>query len=363
MGKLTAYEIDELKRGFDLAGRIGADGVQLRREGPGWRGACPWCGGSRNPPFTVTGRPAWFYCHRCGERGDAIDYFRRYHELDFREAIEAIGGDRAVDVSIEAIEARRNEERAREGDRLRKIEEKREAARKLWARCVPLEGTLAERYLIARGNGLFEPPFPASLRFCGKLKCSWIEEVAGDDGELVEKKRTKIGPALVALVQASDRSVATVHRIWIEERDDGTVGKATWCPADAVKQLYGSPLDGAIRLGPLARHLILAEGVETGEAVRQALAGRPGVSVWSTISSGQMLKLAFGSERPEAVTIMADHDRPVWNRDLDREIPPAGQTKAAAACERFRKMGIAAAWCCPSEPGDWLDVLIGEVRA
>jgi len=81
--------------GVDLAELITEElGPPVAREGAGtdvcwW--LCPFHGDS-NPSLKITPNGKHFYCHGCGERGDAVDFLQKLHNLTFREALRRLKG-------------------------------------------------------------------------------------------------------------------------------------------------------------------------------------------------------------------------------------------------------------------------------
>lgn len=343
---LSAEEVDRLNRGCDFAELVRRSGVELRLKGGELHGRCPVHGGTS---FRVIPNKHFAHCHGCGRSWDPIGWLMDIHGRSFLEAVRELGGDIQVEISDAARQAHANAEAVEQRERDRQAAKKRAAAWRLWNEAVTLAGTPAAAYLIGRG---LDGPFPASLRFHAGLTCRY----ESDDGA----KHSRKLPALVAAVQGGDGRFATIHRIYLDVAADGTATKAAGIPAEDVKKLHGSPLDGAIRLGgDPARGLHLAEGIETALAVRETVP--PGAAVWSVISAGQLLRAAIG--RPPAVFVWADHDRAKWIDQRQRWLPPAGQAFARQAVERWRGQGIPAAWRCPPTPGDWLDVRTAEKRA
>lgn len=82
--------IVELARRADLPTLVGKT-IELRRESSNeWSGPCPLCGGSDRFHVKDTG---WF-CRQCHpEFGDAIEYMRWLHRLDFAGAVQALTGN------------------------------------------------------------------------------------------------------------------------------------------------------------------------------------------------------------------------------------------------------------------------------
>ncbi|MCH8859227.1 MAG: hypothetical protein IID54_06570, partial [Proteobacteria bacterium] len=113
-----------------------------------------------------------------------------------------------------------------------------ELARRCWAEAGPISGTLAERYLRARGITCNLPP---TLRF--HANC-WHGPTAA--------KLT----AMVAAVSIS-RKVVGVHRTYLAEPGVKAFGKES-------KLMLGRCAGGAVRLSGGPGPLLVAEGIETG---------------------------------------------------------------------------------------------------
>ena len=349
--RLEQADLEILKRDFDLVGRIRKD-VKLKPAGAGeWKGECPFHGGRS---FTVAAAKGFYHCYGCGAHGDAIDYIRGRTGASFLEAVQEIGGGREIEISAEARKAQENRDRLHAADEARKAEAKIAGALAIWRKCTAIGGTPAAAYLEGRG---LSGPFPPSLRFAEKLKCRWMIEVDG-----AEKSKAKDFPALIAGVQAPDSSLLTIHRIYLGIMADGyacQVGKAP-VPAGDAKKLYGPAKGGAVRLSAMSDTLYLTEGIETGLAVSQALEAEGRIAtVWSTISAVGLVNLDLGAYRPSRIIVAADHDKTIESYGCG-----TGEAKAVAACRRFQRMGIDAAWrMLPALETDWLDFLAAREGA
>ena len=169
------------------------------------------------------------------------------------------------------------------------------AARRVWDATRPLAGTIAERYLHARGVG--HVAVAPSLRFSPAL---WHRE-AGQSF-----------PAIVAGIQDVHGAFRGAHRIWLAP--DGS-DKAN---VDPVKKSLGSTAGGAVRLdgaeasgGPL----LVGEGIES-TAAAMVLFDLPG---WAGIATSGLTAIEL-PEHVIDVVIAADRD--------------AGGLQAAAALAR-----------------------------
>ena len=122
--------------------------------------------------------------------------------------------------------------------------DREEAARRLWRRCRPIDGTHAEAYLHARAIGHCR--FPA-LRFHPDLVHR------GDNG--IHRL-----PALIAAVTGDDGAVEGVQRTWLDPKHPA---KADLMPARA-RHSGASTAEPCASAGPPSGATLLAgEGIET----------------------------------------------------------------------------------------------------
>jgi|SRR5579863_169243 len=172
---------------------------------------------------------------------------------------------------------------------------RRDAARAIWDRGVPIGGTLAEAYLRARAIRL--PPSD-QLRYVPALRHA-------------PSKRDY--PAMLARI-ADDHGLCAVQRTWL----DGPA-KAAVTPN---KMTLGPMGEGAVRLrAPHGDVLGLAEGVETALSASQLYS----LPVWAVCGAQRLAKV----EIPSTVTtihIFADPGE-------------VGRREAFAAAEHFERHG------------------------
>jgi hypothetical protein len=179
-----------------------------------------------------------------------------------------------------------------------------EAAARLFAASVPVEGSLAETYLLSRG--ITWPVSSAALRF--HPKC-WHR----DEGQ----PRSLPRPALIAAVTDGAGVLQGVHRTWLAP--DGQ-GKAR---VETQRRAMGHLLGNAVRLTPHDDILVVGEGIETMLSLIEAM---PGLPVWAALSSGHLgaLLLPEGLQR---LYIAIDRD-------------PAGRGAAERLSARATEAGI-----------------------
>ena len=196
------------------------------------------------------------------------------------------------------------------------------AAREIWRRAQPIAGTVGELYLRRRGISIAPPP---TLRYLPGLEHR-------SSGQLL--------PALIAGVQQLDGCVSGVHRIFL--RADGR-GVA---PVTSPKMMLGRVGGGAVRLAPAASRLGIAEGIENGLSIAQAI---PDLPVWCALSVGNIGNVVLPPVVREVV-LFVDGD------------PTGSQaTKTAqVAAERFASQGRRVTVADPGEDRDFNDLLVRD---
>ena len=178
-----------------------------------------------------------------------------------------------------------------------------EAARRLWRRCRAIEGTHAEAYLRARA--IDRCRFPA-LRFHPAL-------LHRDDGGV---RRL---PALLAAVTGADRTIAGVHRTWLDPSRPAKAAVAR--PRKALGRVHGL----AVRFGdPAPTTLLVGEGIETVLSVVTAM---PDAVAAAALSAGSLG--AFAPPPGLARLVIA--------RDND----PEGERAAERLARRCARAGVA----------------------
>jgi putative DNA primase/helicase len=276
-----------------IAARLG-----LRRVGQAWRGTCPACG--YPSAFALTerdGRPLW-WCASCQD-GDAIARALK---------IENRGGTPAKLANPAKLSP------ARTGG-----DDPAAAAQRLWASARPIEGTVAETYLAARGLSGFTSP---ALRY------------------LAEHRHASTGttwPVLVAAVtDPLTAELRAVHRTYLAR--DGR-SKA---PVEPAKMTLGPTAGAVIRLAEPqpGRPLVIGEGIETAASAALILGCPP----WAGISASNLNRIKLPPAVVEVV-IAADND-------------PVGQREAERAARRWQAEGRRVRIATPNTAGtDFNDLL------
>jgi hypothetical protein len=309
---LSPFALDELRARHPVDQVVGRYGVQLRRQGRGLVGPCPVCSpdpGSRDATrFEVIEGGRKWVCAVCENGGDALELVMQVERVDFRTAVNILGGA-AIDVDP-AEQARRDleaaERRARDAEReaARKVAQ-RDKAKAIWDGASRRSWhPLLLRYFEARAI----PPhlMPPTLRLHEGLPYWWSPPGDGRP-QLVHE-----GPAMVGMIRTNDREFIGTHITWLAE--DGA-GKATLVAPDGsplkAKKIRGEHKGGAIHLAAPADVLLIGEGIETALSAAAMLPadeyGRPlfrgfPAAPWSAISLGNIAGRALpggGKPHPE----------------------------------------------------------------
>jgi hypothetical protein len=207
-----------------------------------------------------------------------------------------------------AADDRRVEEHARARQRI---------AAEVWRDGVPIAGTHAEAYLLARGIPVPPGGWDDCLRFHGRVFYDLDDRLAF--------------PTLVCRV---DDVFGDLTAIWKIHLDPKKPAKA---PVEKAKIGGGVALGGAVRIGGVAPHIGIAEGVETGLAARALIKYR--YPVWAALSTSGVM----GFEAPmevDRIDIFPDGDRP-WRKqdgDIVASVPP-GRAAARRLLDRMIAIG------------------------
>jgi hypothetical protein len=274
-------------------------GLGLKRMGAELIGACPVCGGRDR--FAVSIHKQIFLCRGCGRSGDVIAMVQHIDGVDFKIAVQTLGGDerrpirpapKATPLGRKAVTPQRNDDAAANTAR----------ALRLWDEASPIQDTLAEEYL--RRRGLELPDDDHALRYYSP--CPFAD--------------TKY-PALIALFRdvLTDEPKA-IHRIAL-----GPGGMLI------AKRMLGPVMGAAVKLDPcedVSLGLTIAEGIETALAGR-ARGFRP---AWAVGSAGSLKNFPV-LNGVECLSILVDHDAP------DRNGRQAGQEAALECSQRWTKAG------------------------
>ena len=81
--------IDDLKARVDLVALLGAHGVQVKKEGRGYKACCPWHE-DKTPSLSVDVKKGLYHCFSCGKSGDSLSFLESFRKLPFPQALEEL---------------------------------------------------------------------------------------------------------------------------------------------------------------------------------------------------------------------------------------------------------------------------------
>ncbi len=312
----TDEDLDRIKSRYDLSSIVSRH-VKLRKAGRELVGLCPFHE-ERTPSFRINDAKGVYHCFGCDASGDIIDFVRAAERLSFIEAVRWLdNGDTRPTVSPERRRAHVAAERAERSAAIL-------AAQAQWHGTRSIKNTPAERYLHSRG---IVDSMPASIRF-GRVPL-WRDPRTGADGRSF--------PALVAACQNKAGEIVGVQRVFLTE-------EGCKAPIANPKLSLGQVRGCTVRLGPVAREIILCEGPEDGLTLRQ---NRPDASIWVSLGTGALPYVDMPDEA-ESITLAGDNNDP-------------GRAAVAAATETFNAQGRSVRSIYPNPAfNDWNDELTGR---
>src|SRR5512136_2096867 len=81
--------IEAVKQGVDLVALIKSRGIELKKNGKGYVGLCPFHE-DKTPSLSVNPAQNLFQCFGCGTGGDPIRFVELFDKLTFPEAVEKL---------------------------------------------------------------------------------------------------------------------------------------------------------------------------------------------------------------------------------------------------------------------------------
>ena len=297
-----------------LTGNIGALCEHLlpngRHEGAEWR-----CGSVQGEPgkslgVHLAGAKAGIWSDFAdGSKGDPLDLNQACLRLDKGEAVlwakDWLGLGNGTRAPLQPPPRPQHSEAPRQDNPNRAL------ALDIWRAARPAPGTPVEAYLRGRGITI---PVPPTLRYHPGVRYE-------HSGLLL--------PCMVCVIQAPDRSITAIHRIWI--RDDGK-GQAN---VASPKKTLGSINGGAVRLAYAGPKMIVAEGIETSLSVLEAT----GLPVWAALSASYFIGLALPALPLAAEIVIAAANDKI--KDGKRAGIEAAEKAAAFWSSQGRKVSIA----------------------
>ena len=257
-----------LGRWQDILSSLGVQASVLN----GKQQPCPFCGGTDRFIWDNRAGKGTFLCRQCGA-GDGVEFVKRFKSIGFKEA--------ATLVESKLGEAHQVAPKIVHDDKAQ-----RAAMTALWKKAQPLSGhDIVCRYLANRG--VLPKKLPGALRYINDL--AYYE-----DGRLAGYH-----PAMVAAYRSPDDYAGQIQRTYLKEPGE----KADLGKGAKLLMPGRTPAGGAVRLGPVAETMGIAEGIET--ALGAMLLHR--VPVWAALTAGNLMKWT-PPEGCKCVIVFADMD-------------------------------------------------------
>jgi DNA primase len=339
LSRFDASFIDDVKRRTALSALIGKSVKLVKAPGLEFKGCCPFHADKR-PSFYVNDAKGVYFCRAaCAASGDCFTWLMEREGYTFIEAVEELAVRAGMLADANGHKPRKPAPIVATFDPAEAERERGEkilGAQDYWRRIrTPLAGSNAERYFAARDirpQWLPERMWPPTLRF--DPACDWVD--CDDDGRVI---RRLTRPAVIAAIQAPDRSIIGVHRTYLLPDGSWKAGLINHDGDPADKKMLGVAIGGAVRLGPGGVDLDIAEGLETSLTVMMGT----GTPVWAALSLYNMGAIDF-PDHVQAVTKWTDSD------EGDRE---AAKKQIAKGNERHAREGLTVRLCPAPEGHDW----------
>jgi hypothetical protein len=286
---------------------------------------CPFHAEKTASLHIVESGPApWFRCHGCGEKGDAITFWRKLHGGGFRAALQAIGGALDAEPDPELIAARAERQRELEAQAEHDRAVKRAGGQRYYyAAGAHIAGTLGDLYA-KRVRSIRAPLAHADLRFYARAPLSpYYPEKAGRC------------PAIVAGIRNAAAELIGAHVTFLKE--DGSGKRCFDHLGGDARMICGEHVGGHIRLGLVRDAVVIGEGWETTLSASEAC-GLPGLAA---INAPNLRALVLPQGVRRAVIA------------FDRDPKGIGELSADALASRLWADGVKVAFLPP--PADFDD--------
>jgi DNA primase len=79
--------IEALKRDVDLVALVKSMGIDLKQNGKGYKGHCPFHDDQKTPSLSVTPSKQLWKCFGCGKGGDIFEFVQLFDRIDFKVAV------------------------------------------------------------------------------------------------------------------------------------------------------------------------------------------------------------------------------------------------------------------------------------
>ena len=302
---------------MEILTTLGVDSKYLT----GKHGPCLFCNGKdrwrfhRNDEYEING--AWL-CNKCGH-GDGFALLQRFKGWDFKTVVKEVN-------AILGNCTNAKQEQGLPVDKMFRI-------RQIYKESVPLEGTLAEKYLKTRCL-LPDRAWLRDLRFNPNLYVP--AAIHKTDAEKM------VSAALVCVTRSSSMDASGIQATFLNQN-----AEKQFCIEDGKKMVWSrwnyGQISNGVWIGPRegADACVVSEGIETCLSAIQ-MAQKPG---WACLGKG-----TFRNWNPE--TKCGPHKKVLIYGDNDRSY--GGQAAAYQMSERLTGLGFTCEVHIPPNAGeDW----------
>lgn len=293
----------------------------LKRSSDKVQVCCPFHA-DKTPSMAINLSDGRFKCFGCGVGGDLVDFYMQLTGLDFKSALNELGGELLSLPEVKPLPIKPVNDEA-----------KRARARRIWNESRPIEiGDPVDLYLTSRS--LCFKAFPKSLQYHPAL--DYWESV---DGKWVSRGQY---PSMIGAITSPDGELMAIHQTYLT-----TDGAKANVPAP--RKISGPAKGGAIHLQRGQDKLAIGEGIETA----LSFFALTGVAAWACLSTGLMTNIVMPAEVREIILL------------VDIDASRAGEMACNKLAEKLKAEGLTVQMAIP--PGaelkrDWNDYLILEKK-
>ncbi|MBJ3775859.1 toprim domain-containing protein [Acuticoccus sp. 2012] len=216
----------------------------------------------------------------------------------------------------------------------------------IWDAAMPVApDSLVHRYLASRSIDLGAFGATLTLRLHPGLPFYVQRDASQTDGRRFEE--IHVGPAMVAAIQAPDRTLAGVHCTWLAPDGDGKAVLEDGGARLRVRKIFGAPKGGHVRFGPAGPRMAVGEGIESTLTVAAAV----GVSAWAALSLAN-LRAPLPRVVREVVLALDNDERDHVLAERNKRVAIAAHATA----------GVIVRPLVPPPGNDWNDVAMDAAR-
>jgi hypothetical protein len=321
MARFDPHFLDDIRARLPISQVIGGRVTWDRKKTNVSRGdywaCCPFHG-EKGASFHCEDKKGRYHCFGCSMSGDHFKFLTEMDGVDFPRAVEILAGMAGMSMpdarppTAAELEERRRRDAQRQAEAVKRQAETEKAnarrvmnAGAIWKETIQLQGTPGQTYFEWRGLPM---PIDSNLRFHHALEHPEIDGARH--------------ACIVARVQDVEGKGVGIWRIYLQPDGQGKLAGVT------AKLGLGPTAGGAVRLDGVAKHIGLAEGIETARAVR-ALGHN--IPIWAGLSTSGIIGFAW-PEGVDRITVFPDRDRrKIRTRDDGR----IQRSPGLAAFEKF----------------------------